>query len=286
MAAMIRAGTPMAFTRCSHSFTVTCDDPAIREFVWRVLQRFAVEGAGKGERSYEVRDLGSSDVDGRYSLLIDGERVLGSRDPADVLDDLFAHVNLDTIKATRDLVLVHAGAVVTPGGEGVVLPAPSGSGKSTLVAGLVRAGFGYLSDESAVLDPHTGTLHASPTHLSLKATSRDRFPNLRPASPVRRFSREIWHVDPDAIRPGAVASPCEIAFVIPHFYESGAETLIEPLTAAEACMNLVRNLMFPRRDAARSLGLLARVCKASKTYQLRSGDLDEAVETILEVTAG
>jgi len=34
-----------------------------------------------------------------------------------------------------------------------VLPAPSGSGKTTLTAGLVAAGWGYLTDELAILDP-------------------------------------------------------------------------------------------------------------------------------------
>ena len=34
-------------------------------------------------------------------------------------------------------------------GRGLILPAPSGGGKTTLVAGLVAAGFDYLSDEVA-----------------------------------------------------------------------------------------------------------------------------------------
>ena len=174
-------------------------------------------------------------------------------------DDLFSHVNVNTIEATVGSVLIHAGAVVTPNGLGVVLPAPSGSGKSALVAGLVRAGFGYLSDEAAVFDPVSGLLHPYPTHLSLKAASRDRFPEARPVVADIAFSDATWHVDPDAIRQGAVAPSCEVGFVIPHRYAPGAETMLEPLTSAEACVELVQNLMLGRREVTRSLELIAGI---------------------------
>lgn len=48
-------------------------------------------------------------------------------------------------------VSVHAGAVAH-GGRGLLLAGPSHSGKSTLTAALVERGFGFLTDELAVLD--------------------------------------------------------------------------------------------------------------------------------------
>src|SRR6266496_1261494 len=149
------AAAEMTFERLSHRFTVRCNDPAIGEYVARILDRFAVRDAGAGARAYEVLDAGRSEKQSRYRLSIDGRWILGSGNPAHVLDDLFTHVNIDTMEATRDRVLIHAGAVESTGGVWVLLPAPSGSGKTTLVAGLVRSGFGYLSDEAAVLDPQT-----------------------------------------------------------------------------------------------------------------------------------
>jgi hypothetical protein len=215
-------GEPVAFRRLSHAFVVRCDDPSIGAYVARVLGRFAVTDAIDGATSYEILDLGPSAASGRYRLLIDGSWVLGSADPSHVLDDLLSYVNVHTVEAAREVVLVHAGAVVAPGGTGVILPAPSGSGKTTLVAGLVRAGFGYLSDEAAVLDPATGTLLPYPVHLSLKGASRERFPEGRPDPAHAGFTGEAWHVDPEAIRPGAIAAPCEVGFVIAHRYEAGA----------------------------------------------------------------
>jgi hypothetical protein len=276
----------MTFRRLSHRFAVNSNDPGIRAYVGRVLGRFSVEESSAGWTRYEILDLGPAAPDARFRLLIDGEWVLGSGNVAHVVNDLFTHVNLDTVEATRDRVLVHAGAVATPGGEGVMLPAPSGSGKSTLVAGLVRAGFGYLSDEAAVLDPTTGTLHPYPVHLSLKRESRERFPDARPDPADAAFSSDTWHVDPEAIRPGAIASSCRVGSVIAHRYERGADTAIEPLTPGEACVELGRNLMSGRRDVKRSLDLLARVCRASRSYRLIHGDVDAAVEAIIEVTRG
>jgi len=54
--------------------------------------------------------------------------------------------------------LFHAGSVAR-GGRGLLLPAPSGSGKTTLVAALIQAGFGFLAEDVAVLDPSTAELH-------------------------------------------------------------------------------------------------------------------------------
>lgn len=72
--------------------------------------------------------------------------------------------------------------------------------------------------------------------------------------------------------------------MIAHRYEVGADIQIEPLTPAEACVELTRNLMLGRRDAPRSLDLLARVSRASEDYRLIHGDLDSAVDAIVGVT--
>ena len=273
----------MTFRRLSHRFTVRCDDPVAATYVSRVLGRFSVDAEREGT-SYEIVARGVSGPESRYALMVDDEWMLGSDDQVLVLDELFARVNANTMEATSGFVLVHSGAVVARGGAGVLLPAASGSGKTTLVAGLVRAGFGYLSDEAAVLDPVTGILHPYPVHLSLKAASRDRFPEARPDDADLAFSGRAWHVDPDAIRPGAVASACAVGFVIAHRYEPGAAIRIEPLTPGEACVELVRNLMLARRDTPRSLDLLARICRASRSYRLTHGDLDEAVAAVGELT--
>jgi len=46
---------------------------------------------------------------------------------------------------------LHAAGLATKDGEGVLVVGPSGSGKSTLAIGLIRAGWGYLSDDAVLL---------------------------------------------------------------------------------------------------------------------------------------
>lgn len=64
------------------------------------------------------------------------------------------------------LLCVHAGVVSGPDGL-IVIPGPSGLGKTTLVAALVRAGFGYVSDEALALDRDTGQVTAFARPLAL-----------------------------------------------------------------------------------------------------------------------
>jgi hypothetical protein len=279
------SGSARTYRILEHAFTVRTNSPAIQGYVASVLARYTTDDdASAAGVAYEILDLGPGEKVSRYRLLVRGSWVNGSGDPSHVLDDLFSHINLDTIDARPDLVMVHAGSVVTPGGAGVVIPASAGSGKTTLVAGLLRAGFGYLSDEAAVLDPETARLHPYPKNLTLKARVRERFPEARPADDHLRFAGDKWQADPEGIRAGALAPPCDVGFVIPHRHEAGASTRVQPLTPAEACVELGRNLMHARRDGTRALPILARACERARAWRLVSGDLDEAVGVVAELT--
>ena len=273
----------MRFRRLSHSFAFNSNDVAIHRYVARLLERFAERDGSEGGPTYEVVDLGPKEQS-RFHLMIDGSVVLAGATPAPILDELFSRLNRAAVDASQDRVVVHAGAVVTPEGDGIVLPAPSGSGKTTLVAGLVRAGFGYLSEEAAVFDPVAATLHPYPIHLSLKGESRAKFPDGAPDPADLEYSPTAWRVDPEAIRAGAVASSCDVRFVISHRYVPGADIRVESLTPAETCIHLAQNLMLGRRAARSSLELLASVCRRSQGFRVTHGDLDEAVQAIIDLT--
>jgi hypothetical protein len=124
---------------CRTRSSFGCNEPRIGAYVARVLGRFALSQAIEGAKTYDVQDLGPSETSGRYRLQIDGKWVLGSGDPSHILDNLFSHVNVDTVEATRDRVLVHAGAVVAPSGKGCCSRRHRARARPRLVAGLVRA---------------------------------------------------------------------------------------------------------------------------------------------------
>jgi hypothetical protein len=221
----------------------------------------------------------------RYHLLY-GEGTMFS---SDVLEDLMAqffwHVNTQTIRSSHDFLLIHAGSVSTPAGDGVLLPARSGGGKTTLVTALVRAGFSYLSDEGGAVDPVSRKLYPYHRALTLKEGHAKVFPELYGSvNGSSGFGGQKW-IHPADIRPGAVGVPCRIRFVIAHQYQPEATTHVIPITPAQAAMELLTNSLNLPRYRSRALPLVADVVRRARSFRMVSGNLDEAVQAIVDLTA-
>src|SRR5207249_11214278 len=109
------------------------------------------------------------------------------------------------IERARHHLVIHSGAVSWHG-RAVMLPAPPDSGKTTLSAALTRAGFSYLTDEAALIDPTTGAIHPFPRALCMERPTLRAMPELIETLPPEcgDLSREHYHVRPDDLREGAV----------------------------------------------------------------------------------
>jgi hypothetical protein len=273
----------------AYRFHLRCDAPEMADYASAVLARFEVDAAEAsawaGVPRYVVEDRRLEDGT-RYRLYCDEVWLLGSDDPSHVLDHLFWHVNVRTIEQTRGLLLVHAGAVTTPDGRVALFPAPSGAGKTTLVSALVRAGFGYLSDEAAAIDPATSLVLPFPKALTVKVAAGAVFPELAPGEHGDRFVGSQWHVDPEAIRPASVAGPSEATYVIAYRYRPGAKTEVTAMSRAEACVELGQNAMNKPHHRGAALSILARVMERAAAYRLSSGDVGEAVDAVRRLTGG
>ena len=66
--------------------------------------------------------------------------------------------------------LIHAG-VVAHKDKAILLPANSGGGKTTLIAGLIKNGFRYLTDEMCVIEPLTLKVYPFLKPLNMKIGS-------------------------------------------------------------------------------------------------------------------
>jgi hypothetical protein len=221
-----------------------------------------------------------------YRLLYGDGVMLKAPKLADILPHLVFHINSQVARQTGDFLLIHAGAVSTPAGEGLLLPAPSGHGKTTLVTGLVRAGYLYLSDEIGAVDPVTRRLYPFQRALGLKVGHETVFPDLyRSANTSAPAGAGMCHARPEAVRAGAGGGPCRIRFVVAHQYRAGASTEITPLTPAQGAMELLTNTMNLPRYRSRALTLVADVARRARNYRLVSGDLDEAVQAITELSS-
>lgn len=277
----------------SYYFSVRWNSPRMGDFVQRVLAPFSVPPdpaeypnpptPGRPP-SYSLVALGPRTAS-PYRLLYGDHEMLMGDDPADLFHHLLWHVNDETLRVTGDFVLIHAGAVVTPAGEGVLLPGDPGSGKTTLVAGLVRAGFGYLSDEAGAIDPISRRLFPYPRALALKERLLlDLFPELEAWSRQPEPVTGPWYVHATDIRPEPPAGPSEVGFVIAPSYRPGAATAVEAMTAAQTVVELGRNNMNLSIYRRRVFPLLGDIARRATAYRLVSGSLDEAVQLVAELT--
>jgi hypothetical protein len=215
-----------------------------------------------------------------HHLVLDGER-LRSEDDAEALIGPLIHALNRWVIETSPHLMLHAGGVEHDG-EGVVLPGGMESGKTTLTAGLVRAGFRYLTDEAVAIDRSSLLVQPYPKPLSLDPGSWPFFPELEPDADLAsdEYKALQWQVPPEAIRADAVGRPCPVRFVIFPRHQAGAATAIEPLGRAEALVELTRHTFGFKHHARDSLALLAEVLRGAESHRLTLDGLDRAVELV------
>lgn len=284
----------LAFRVLSYYFTIRWNWDKGGAYICRVLGPFAVAPDTSEIRSpptpglpprYSLIDFGRA-VEDRYCLTFNEGLMIEGREPSNVLHHLLWHINSEAIRHTGNFVLIHAGAVVTASGEALLLPGQSGSGKTTLVAALVQEGFGYLSDEAAAIDPITRMVYPYPRALTLKERRNDLLPGLSHLGNGSTLAGVQWHLLPEEIRPGAVASPGPVGFVIAPKYQPDASTTLTPMTQAKTVAELAVATLNLTTYGGRVLSLLADLSRRARSHRLEFSDLPEAVRLLKEVTGG
>ena len=147
-------------------FRVRTDDPLIARYVEQVFGSLAAPTTDTAAAGGAISIVDVITADRPYRLLLDGIDVGGGDDLDSVMTFLHWRLNQLAIASTSTRVLLHASAVRRTDGV-AVFPAESNSGKSTLAAGLVRAGFGYVTDEAVAIDPAQGRVVPFPKPISL-----------------------------------------------------------------------------------------------------------------------
>jgi hypothetical protein len=259
----------------SHTFRVETDDVRLAVFLDRLLAPFRLVRAGDAP-IYALSTSGPT----TFSVVFGGELLEEDVPLPSAVSYFLWHVNRRVVEDSPEL-LVHGGAV-TEKGLAVLLPAPPDSGKSTLVAGLVDAGFGYMSDEMVPLGGRAGLVDPYPKPLWLDRPAVEAVPGLLDRIPADDlpFMGRHWHVAPDAIRAEAISGPATAGLVIFPAYRPGGATRLEAVTRGAALADLVRNSFnFPRFGHAGLVALRDLVAGCS-CYVLEIADLREAVEAV------
>jgi hypothetical protein len=270
-----------AFDALGFAFDVEADDRTFLSYVSTLLAAF--EPPDRAAHHYALRASPDSDRESQ-ELLLDGQRLATAPAAGCLIEPLIRDLNQQVVNGCG-LLALHAGAVEYDG-LGLVLPAEMEAGKTTLVAGLVRAGFAYLSDEAATLDPDTGWVQPYPKPLSIDQGSWALFPELEPDAelPTDDYKNHQWQVPPDAIRAHALGRSCPIGTIAFPSYTKGAETALEPLSRAEALVELAKNTFRFKDQARTALDQLARIVRDAVCYRLTIGDLNMAVDLAWTLT--
>jgi hypothetical protein len=268
-----------SFDALGYAFRLEATDSRVTSYVARLYGSFP--DPGSAPHRYRIR--GDAAEQTRSELWIDDERV-GEADAAEGLIATFVHdLNRRALDGSGHLIL-HAGGIEHDG-IGLVLPGATEAGKTTLTAGLVRAGFGYLTDEGVAVDRDTLRIRPYPKPFSIDQGSWSLFPELQPHADLAtdEYRKVQWQVPPADIRPDALGRSCTIALIVFPTYESGSKTSIEPLGSAEALVELAKNTYKFNVQGAPALDVLAEVVRPASCYRLTSGDLDAAVAAVIDL---
>ena len=269
------------FKALHHDFGVRTTDPTLGCYLEHVFSGFAAPGVPA--RWYSVmQQPGPAGRGTEYVIDFDGEPLVTTFRPSMAVGMLFWHVNQETVRRSSSLTLVHASAAEHHGVAGV-FPAPMESGKTTLVAGLVRAGLRYLTDEAAAIEPCQLQVLPFPKAMSVDPGSWEVLADLRPNvdDAVFPFVRRQWQVVPADIRPDAVAPPTPVRLVVCPTYVEGARTTLEPLARAQALRLLTDSTFMFAHNGRRNFETLARVVRASDCYRLIIGELGAACDLVM-----
>ena len=285
--------------------SVESDEPRCAAEVERVFGSLPTDVGGEAaggpatRLAYRLRVDDGATID----IQLDGRSVGGANSVAAALSYAQWHLNQEVIAHSSDRALLHAGAVRRPGGGLVVLPGQTNAGKSTLTAGLVRAGWGYLTDELVGITPGTGEAGGYRKALSLDPGAWPLFPEAAPAStPTRTDAAPAepaqpgaspapgpdgptpgeWLVDPRALHPDALDGPPqgEVVLVVFPRFETGAVTAAESLSPARALVELLRHRVGGDPIDPAEFDTLVDLARRVPTFVLTTGGLSPAVERV------
>lgn len=199
---------------------------------------------------------------------------------------LFTLPLLESLKR-RGRFSMHA-AGLCRGERCLLLPGDSGSGKSTLTVALVRAGFGFLSDDTVFLarGPEGLRVLAFPDEIDVTDQTASFFPELAhlPALPgIDGWpKRQVW---PERVWGAEIVRDCSPAvLVFPRIAHTDRST-ITPLDRAEALFELASNVCLTEvRSSQAHLDILAELVREHGCYRLETGrDLERVPDLLREL---
>jgi hypothetical protein len=192
------------------------------------------------------------------------------------------------------LYMVHA-AGLTHEGRGLLVAGASGAGKTTLCLALLRAGFGFLADDTVFLSNHVNggagphgqpcglRVLAFPDEVDLTEQTAGFFPELKPDA-----GEPPAHVRPKravcATRLYGVAPQweCQPAMLVFPQQAPVPQSVLTPMSKEEAFLQLLCNVVRTDVDASQAhLNALSTLVQQCHCFRLRTGRDFEALPSLL-----
>jgi hypothetical protein len=184
---------------------------------------------------------------------------------------------------------VHA-AGLSIHGKGLLFPGESGYGKTTLTLALLRAGFGFLSDDLMLLDPRGDRVHllAFPDEIDVTENTARMFPELAPV--LEAPSRPDWpkrQVRVAEIYGAGFVPECEPAAIIFPRVAHTDHTELEPMAPEEAFFELIASVTLTEQASSQAhLDAIGALLRQVPCYRMRTGrDLDTLPARLVELVA-
>ncbi len=182
-------------------------------------------------------------IDNQFLMVTDGLIIDVFSNPAEITPRLSYHVVDSAYRKIDFLIAIHA-AALSLGNGCVVFPGSCGVGKTTLSAALIKAGFKYFTDDTAILDRKTRSIVAVPVCLRIKEGSWETVEEMFQQSlsvTVHGSSdgRKIRYLAPPEGRfaQGMVVGNFVKALVFPE-YSPESRTSIQPISRLDAVHRL------------------------------------------------
>lgn len=220
------------------------------------------------------------DAEGLWQLTFNGSKI--ARPAAIETMPLILQENMiiATYQSEPYLMALHAGAVGKDG-RCVVMPGASGSGKSTLTAVMANEGYDLFSDEIALVNEEGG-VEPLPFRLNLKEGSWAVMENrgIREESTAKhlRFDGQLVKL---FFPVNLAKNPAKIAALVFPKYVKGARCETRPLSEAATLKRIeASGYQIPHPFTPESFSRVLEYVVSTPAYEMRYGDLEEAVETI------
>ncbi|HVM07295.1 MAG TPA: hypothetical protein VM345_02440 [Acidimicrobiales bacterium] len=178
------------------------------------------------------------------------------------------HLMWHAASVGTDHAYLHAGAV-SFSGKAHLFPGVSNAGKSTLVVALVARGFGYMSDEYAMIDD-IGDVHPFPRRI--------RFDGVSDADGVVVDATSIGSVEASPLVPAVV--------VLTSFEPKAQPEVVEELSGGQAVAALLEHCPSMIGSPAASLRRLARLADQARVIRCVRGEAEEFADFFASVILG